>query len=280
MRCMFCEAAKDSMPQEAQPISRYCRLLESACIMKLTRACVHCGESFNFHASKPNRKFCSRKCYNEHTIARVERVCETCGKTFFIWPSQIKHNEGKYCSIACTKNSVAKICIVCGKSFEVCKSRNDKYPNLYCSKKCYGKDLLNNRIKRVCKCCNKEFFITESKSNYGFGVFCSKECQSKFCVQENSSRWEGGKTELQKIIRMHSKSAEWKTGVFQRDNFRDWFSGCKGELEAHHVVKFSDLLKKYNITTLQEALDCDPLWDISNGVTMLKSTHRAYHEMW
>ena len=135
-------------------------------------------------------------------------------------------------------------------------------------------------IWKKCKGCGIVFYVTQSRNALGWGVFHSKKCQQQYQLQENSPQWRGGLTSLQKVIRMHSKSAEWKRKVFERDNYRDWFSGCKGDLEAHHIVPFSKLLKMHNIKSLEDALKCDALWDINNGITLLKSTHKAYHDLW
>ena len=77
---------------------------------------------------------------------------------------------------------------------------------------------------------------------------------------------------------------EWKRAVLIRDDFRDWFSGSKGTVnnpvEAHHIIRFSTIMKKYNIKSLEEAEVCEELWDTNNGITILRNTHKAYHNMW
>ena len=74
---------------------------------------------------------------------------------------------------------------------------------------------------------------------------------------------------------------EWRTLVFMRDNRADHFSGViSREIEAHHIVPLSALIKKFNIKTFDDAMNCDPLWDVNNGITMLRTSHIAYHNMW
>jgi 5-methylcytosine-specific restriction endonuclease McrA len=90
----------------------------------------------------------------------------------------------------------------------------------------------------------------------------------------------GGITPLYSKIRSSKRMQKWRRDVFIRDGFKDWFSGCGGDLESHHIISFTYLLRKYNIKTLKEAEKCEELWDINNGVTMLKKSHKAYHNMW
>lgn len=101
---------------------------------------------------------------------------------------------------------------------------------------------------------------------------------------KNNPRWNGGITPFRKQIHECFKMNIWRQLVFKRDNYKDWFSGCGGTIlnpiEAHHVIRLETLLKKYNITTLEDAELCMELWDVSNGVTMLKQSHRAHHIMW
>jgi hypothetical protein len=44
-------------------------------------------------------------------------------------------------------------------------------------------------------------------------------------------------------------------------------------LNAHHIISFANLLKKYKITTLQEAISCKELWDINIGLTLCIKCH-------
>ena len=93
--------------------------------------------------------------------------------------------------------------------------------------------------------------------------------------------WEGFVTPLHQQIRGSSKYLNWRTAVFERDDYCDVYSGVKGNgnLNAHHIIPFSELLKQYNIQTLEDALNCESLWDINNGVTMIDTNHAAYHSM-
>jgi hypothetical protein len=97
------------------------------------------------------------------------------------------------------------------------------------------------------------------------------------CRGEENSNWNGGITPLRKAIRESSEMYEWKKKVMERDGYKDIYTGEVGYLEVHHKTPFEELLRKYNIQTLEDARNCKELWDIDNGETMLKRNHRKYH---
>jgi hypothetical protein len=95
---------------------------------------------------------------------------------------------------------------------------------------------------------------------------------------EKSGLWKGGITSLQMSIRTSVKMLAWRKAIFTRDNYTCQSSGKRGnKLEAHHKIPFAELMKIYNITTFEEAMNCEPLWDLNNGITLAKDIHRALH---
>jgi hypothetical protein len=101
-------------------------------------------------------------------------------------------------------------------------------------------------------------------------------------VKERNPRWKGGITPLGRQIRTSKQYLDWRESVFKRDDYKDHFSGIRGKscLHAHHIIPFNEIVKREGIKTFEDALRCKPLWDINNGITMRKSSHRAYHDMW
>ena len=97
---------------------------------------------------------------------------------------------------------------------------------------------------------------------------------------ENNNRWNGGITPFLKTLRMLPEMYKWRSKVMERDDYRDCFTGIRGngDLEVHHIVPFSKLLKTHNIKTIEDALSCKELWNIDNGVTMFKDTHVDHHK--
>lgn len=101
-------------------------------------------------------------------------------------------------------------------------------------------------------------------------------------VGARNPRWKNGCTPLGHKIRTSPKYLEWRTAVFERDNYCDFFSGVRGGncLNAHHIIPFNIIVKRERIKTFDDAMNCSALWDIDNGMTMIESSHRAYHEIW
>jgi len=116
------------------------------------------------------------------------------------------------------------------------------------------------------------------KLGYKFPYETKKRMSEENCG-ENSSSWKGGITPLNKIIRESFEYREWVYEVFERDNYT--CQKCKirgGYLEAHHIKLFSVILKENNIKTLQDAFDCEELWDANNGVTLHEKCHKKEHK--
>lgn len=89
-------------------------------------------------------------------------------------------------------------------------------------------------------------------------------------------RWRGGASSLRKRIRDCFEYRQWRSDIFTRDDFICQECGIKGVyLEAHHCHKrFVDILKEYEIETLEEALECEELWNINNGQTLCRDCHQ------
>jgi hypothetical protein len=74
----------------------------------MSKKCLICGKKI------PSwRKFCSFKCYgkyrsiyfigkNNPKYKKEERICQYCGKKFFVFQSRIKRGRDKHCSRRCT----------------------------------------------------------------------------------------------------------------------------------------------------------------------------------
>lgn len=132
----------------------------------------------------------------------------------------------------------------------------------------------------------KGYFLSEETkkkmSDFQKGRKHSKEQIEKFKLTtrgqkrgEKNPNWRGGITTLKELIRKHWKYREWRSDIFTRDNFTCQNCGEKsGEIEAHHKKSFSDILKEYNIKSVDEALICEELWSLNNGETLCKECHK------
>lgn len=91
----------------------------------------------------------------------------------------------------------------------------------------------------------------------------------------NNPNYRGGINPLNKQIRNSFQYRQWRSDVFTRDDFTCQDCGKHGgNLEAHHTPKsFAEIIKEYNIKTLQDALNCEELWSINNGRTLCEKCH-------
>jgi len=131
-----------------------------------------------------------------------------------------------------------------------------------------------------CECGNTVDIISTSLQN-GNTQSCGclhKEQISEAFSGENNWNWKGGITSLASQIRHSIESKLWRTVVFQRDSYTCQYCHQVGKyLHAHHIKFFSVILEEYNITTLEEALQCEALWDTNNGITLCIECHEREH---
>jgi hypothetical protein len=121
------------------------------------------------------------------------------------------------------------------------------------------------------------------------GKHFSKETKRKMSLAkigkyngDKNPSWKGGITPLTKLIRHNFKNRQWISDVFTRDNFICQKCGyAEGRiLNAHHIKPFSRILEDYKIKTLEEALLCEELWNINNGITLCKNCHKNFPDNW
>jgi len=87
--------------------------------------------------------------------------------------------------------------------------------------------------------------------------------------------WTGNDRDLNHLIRNCTKSLTWKKLVIERDKYKCIKCSAVGSGIFHidHIKPFSLILFENNITSLEQALGCKELWDISNGRTLCKKCH-------
>lgn len=211
-------------------------------------------------------------------------VCTRCSKEFDRVPSAVKSKN--YCSMSCRKEPLDRTCEGCGQGYTA--SISHRKTSRFCSKSCsksgerhhfYGKEgptkgqptwikgLTKDIDPRVASMAekvsatHKQMFVDGLRSNHG----------------TRNPNWkppERRKTALSVAIRQTSKYAEWRISVFQRDGFKcvQCGDGAKS-INADHIKKFSLILKDHRISSIEEALKCSELWDVSNGRTLCVSCH-------
>lgn len=102
------------------------------------------------------------------------------------------------------------------------------------------------------------------------GRHLSEATRKKIGEVERGKRhwnWKGGITPTNVKIRNSLKSKEWKNSVFARDNWTCQKCEKRGiELRAHHILSFS----KYPRLK----------FEVNNGITLCKSCHQKFHEIY
>lgn len=84
-----------------------------------------------------------------------------------------------------------------------------------------------------------------------------------------------GITAISKRVRGYAKYAQWRTSIFQKDDYTCQQCGKRGgRLQADHYPEtFSSLLRRHNITNYDDAMKCDELWEIGENRTLCVACH-------
>lgn len=192
-----------------------------------------------------------------------------------------------------------KKCLVCGRVFK--KSYRRSYKSWktakYCSMGCYQKVIDKKLLQKKGRDAWRGKHHTDEwkqrhrkrmtgKNNPFYGKKHSLEVREKISkalkgkyIGEKSPTWKGGISGLRKAIKENIRYSKWRMNVFKRDNFICQKCGQKGKnIEAHHHLKsFADILKEYRVKTIKDAIKCNELWDINNGITWCVECHNEQH---
>lgn len=100
-------------------------------------------------------------------------------------------------------------------------------------------------------------------------------CKRHRIAGERSPGWRGGVQTFNSKIRGIPEYFAWRSAVFERDGYMCIVGGKAhgNQLEADHIIAFAEIMEKFSIDTLDAALACSLLWDISNGRTLCKNCH-------
>src|SRR3990167_5795499 len=109
--------------------------------------------------------------------------------------------------------------------------------------------------------------------NKGLGRKLPKWIREKMSDSQKKGKesrlWKGGVMSLHLAIRSCYKYRQWISDCFTRDDYtcQKCFKRGNGEIHVHHIKYFSEILKEYNISTIEDARKCEELWNINNGQT-------------
>jgi len=211
-----------------------------------------------------------------------KKICTSCGELkdineyYFLKNRKRRHKYTQRCK-ECTsvfnkeqRKKHKKPCPMCGKLILKASS--------LCSKCVVNHP---NRIKAT----NKLVAFQKLRKMHVYCIDCGIEIglRGKRCVRcknkgERNSQWKGGVTILKERLRDSFEYRQWRSDVFTRDRFTCTTCGHTGSgLQAHHIIPFSVLMQKYEITIIEQAIQCDELWNINNGLTLCRDCHIVFH---
>ena len=147
-------------------------------------------------------------------------------------------------------------------------------------KKALSKALMGHSVSKETRLKISKAHIGEGNPQYGKSPSLETRMKlSKVHKGEKSYLWKGGITLLTKQIRGCFEYRQWRSDIFTRDDFTCQECGKRGcYFHAHHIKSFTSILQYYEITTIEEALECSELWNINNGITLCKKCHRKIHK--
>jgi len=110
-------------------------------------------------------------------------------------------------------------------------------------------------------------------------ICCSStKCRAELTRQslggDRHWNWQGGITKFRNQLRNSERYTNWRNAVYARDNYTCRECGCRGQMEAHHLISFSTILRENKIKTMRQAQQCKKLWDVRNGLTLCLACHK------
>lgn len=226
--------------------------------------CNECNKKMNTDYVRnydKNGKLISLECKECHEIKPIEEFGER---------KYGKDGVSTKCKQCTNKNSkrYTLICEECGSSFSSA-SRKRKYCSTQCSNKAHDKKQYVS-----CEWCKTIFPIKQCNLKKNEHHFCSKECHHKWQSEntpkgENHPNWNPNLTEEERNNGRNTwENNEWKSRVFERDNYQCQCCGDDrgGNLEAHHKNCYSDFK--------------DQRCEVDNGITLCKKCHAKFHKIY
>lgn len=162
------------------------------------------------------------------------------------------------------------ICPICGND-------NVRTGRKFCSRECFGisergkespmkdKKFNGKALENIRKAAKKR--IGRKAWNKGIPNFSGRG--------KNCHLWKGGTTKLSIKIRSSFEYREWRRKIFERDNYICRICEKRGgDVHADHIKPFYKIILQYNVKNLQDAQNCNQLWDIYNGRTLCVECHK------
>lgn len=208
----------------------------------MDKFCLNCGVKIRI-----TNKFCGSKCYHDYTktnkVGRklYKQICKYCNKEFILTSRQ----------------------------------HNNKYPRKFCSRNCGVKSKVGKKNWWGYKISQKLKNKPKSKEHSKKVGLKLKGVKRPEWSGENHWNWKGGENSIKEKIRKSFENKTWKIKCLNRDKVCVKCGEKKSKLlEVDHIIPLSFIIKKFNINSLEESLNCTELWDIKNGRVLCKNCHK------
>ena len=253
--------------------------------------CDECGEEFLVPICETKQRdlhFCSQICSSKYNsrkrtgtfnVLKFEYNCDNCGDLLMLSQTELDRNSTHYCSINCRKEGTLKLGIFS-------KENNGRWK---------GGD-----VEVECNSCGEKFTVSAGYYKYSTerrkGIFyCNNKC---FGVQQklmwdngthqligkqpklkgsDSPNWKDDYTRIGRLIRNSPENYQWKQSCLDRDNNSCVICGSKHSITIHHKIPFAYFIKKYKLSSAEDARNCEGIYDTDNGVTLCKEHHHQFH---
>jgi 5-methylcytosine-specific restriction endonuclease McrA len=92
-------------------------------------------------------------------------------------------------------------------------------------------------------------------------------------------------TLLKLKIRNTTKYLNWRLSILKRDNFtcKICHASMKDNkslrLDVHHAKTFNDICNENSVSTVEQALGCEELWNLNNGVSICYRCHKDVEKL-
>jgi hypothetical protein len=92
----------------------------------------------------------------------------------------------------------------------------------------------------------------------------------------NNPMWLGGRTSWKITLRGSGRYKQWRKAVFERDGYQCVVGGKEHgiKLQVDHIYPLCSILDDFNINSMEDAIQCEGLWDINNGRTLCRECHK------
>lgn len=121
--------------------------------------------------------------------------------------------------------------------------------------------------------------VVEANRVKGIGKKHSEETKQKIRANaawgEKNRHWRGGITPIYRKIRALPEMKYWKMHVLQRDDYT--CQGCRVRgvsLHVDHIIPFHFIIVSSGIGSVEQAIECEFLWDIRNGRALCVPCHK------